>query len=59
MKELAQTIVELCGGRSTIAHAPARAGEILRSRAKVDRLRETFGVVAKTQLIDGLRATVT
>jgi UDP-glucose 4-epimerase len=59
VKELAQTIVELCGKRSTIAHAPARAGEILRSRAKVDRLRETFGVVAKTQLVDGLRATVT
>lgn len=56
--ELATTIVELCGKRSTIVHAPARAGEILKSRARVDRLRDTFGVVAQTQLVDGLRATV-
>jgi UDP-glucose 4-epimerase len=56
--ELATTIVELCGKRSTIVHAPARAGEILKSRARVDRLRDTFGVVAQTKLVDGLRATV-
>ncbi len=56
--ELARTIVELCGGRSTIEHAPARPGEILKSRARVDRLREVFGVVAKTALVDGLRATL-
>jgi len=55
--ELARTIVELCGGRSTIAHAPARGGEILKSRARVDRLRE-LGVVAETKLVDGLRATL-
>ena len=57
--ELAKTIVELCGNRSEITHAPARSGEILKSRARVDRLRETFGVVAKTKLVDGLRATLT
>ncbi len=45
--ELARSIVELCGGRSAIEHAPARAGEILRSRARVDRLRELLGVAAK------------
>ena len=56
--ELATTIVELCGKRSPIVHAPARAGEILKSRARVDRLRDTFGVVAQTTLVDGLRATV-
>lgn len=56
--QLARTIVELCGGRSTIEHAPARAGEIMKSRADVSRLKQTFGVVAQTQLVDGLRNTL-
>jgi UDP-glucose 4-epimerase len=56
--ELARTIVELCGNRSAIEHAPPRAGEILKSRAKVDRLRDAFGVVAQTKLVDGLRTTL-
>lgn len=56
--ELARTIVELCGGTSPIEHAPPRSGEILRSRADVDRLREELGVVATTSLVDGLRATL-
>lgn len=56
--ELARTIVELCGGKSAIEHAPPRAGEILKSRARVDRLREALGVVAETNLVDGLRQTL-
>ncbi len=56
--ELARTVVELCGGRSSIVHAPPRAGEIVKSRARVDRLRDVLGVVAKTWLVDGLRATL-
>ncbi|HEX8109504.1 MAG TPA: SDR family NAD(P)-dependent oxidoreductase [Kofleriaceae bacterium] len=56
--ELARSIVELCGGRSAIEHAPPRAGEILKSRARVDRLRDALGVVAETSLIDGLRETL-
>ena len=56
--ELAQTVAKLCGGGSEIRHAPARAGEIQRSCARVDRLRELFGVVAQTALVDGLRATL-
>ena len=56
--ELARTIVDLCGQPVRIDHAPARAGEILKSRARVDRLRDTFGVVAQTKLVDGLRATL-
>jgi UDP-glucose 4-epimerase len=56
--ELARTVVDLCGGRSEIQQAPPRAGEILKSRARVDRLRDTFGVVAETKLVDGLRATL-
>ena len=56
--ELARTIVELCGGKLAIEHAPARAGEIVKSRARVDRLRDALGVVAETPLVDGLRATL-
>jgi UDP-glucose 4-epimerase len=56
--ELAVTIAELCGSGSEIVHAPPRAGEIVRSRARVDRLRDLFGVVAKTALVDGLRKTL-
>jgi UDP-glucose 4-epimerase len=56
--ELARTIVDLCGGRSTVEHQPARAGEILKSRARVERLRDALGVVAETKLVDGLRLTL-
>jgi UDP-glucose 4-epimerase len=56
--ELARSIVELCGGKSPIEHLPPRAGEILKSRARVDRLRDALGVVAETQLVDGLRETL-
>jgi UDP-glucose 4-epimerase len=56
--DLARSIVELCGGRSAIEHAPARAGEILKSCARVDRLRDALGVVAETALLDGLRETL-
>ena len=56
--ELARTLVRLCGGTSTIDHAPARSGEIYRSLARVDRLRDQLGVVARTGLDDGLRATL-
>jgi UDP-glucose 4-epimerase len=56
--ELARSIIELCGNRSTIEHAPQRPGEIVRSRARVDRLRDVLGVVAQTRLVDGLRSTL-
>lgn len=55
--ELARSIVELCGNRSAIEHAPARPGEILRSVAVVERLAK-LGTPATTSLIDGLRQTV-
>jgi len=55
---LARSIIELCGGKSAIEHLPERAGEILRSRARVDRLRDALGVVAETSLVDGLRETL-
>ncbi|HEY1555870.1 MAG TPA: NAD-dependent epimerase/dehydratase family protein [Kofleriaceae bacterium] len=54
--ELARTVIELCGHRGVaIEHVPPRAGEILKSRARVDRLRDVLGVVAQTSLHDGLR----
>ena len=56
--ELARTIAKLCGGTSTIDHAAARSGEIYKSRARVDCLRDALGVVAETQLETGLRATL-
>jgi UDP-glucose 4-epimerase len=56
--ELARTIVDLAGGTSQIQHAPPRAGEILKSRARVDQLRDRLGVVAETKLVDGLRKTI-
>lgn len=56
--ELARSIVELCGNKSKIDHAAPRAGEILRSRANVDRLRDKLNVVAQTELVDGLRKTL-
>jgi UDP-glucose 4-epimerase len=56
--ELAREVVALCGGRSAIAHAPPRAGEILRSVAVVERLRTLLGITAETALVDGLRATL-
>ena len=57
INELARAVVEQCGSTSTIEHADARAGEIVKSRAKVDRLRE-LGVVADTRLVDGLAKTL-
>lgn len=56
--QLAREVVALCGGRSEIVHAPARAGEIVRSVAAVGRLAEVLGVTAATPLVDGLRATL-
>ena len=56
--DLARAVNELSGKRSTIDHAPARAGEILKSLARVDRLRDKLGVVAEAPLNEGLEATL-
>lgn len=56
--ELARTVIELTGGKSDVEHAPARAGEIAKSRARVERMRDLLGVVAETRLADGLRTTL-
>ena len=58
VNELARTIVDLSGGKSTIHHAEARAGEIVRSVANVERARALLGWSAATNLRDGLAATL-
>lgn len=58
VKELAHTIVELCGGKSDIQHAPPRAGEILHSVASVERMASELGLRAETALAQGLARTL-
>jgi UDP-glucose 4-epimerase len=58
VRGLAELIVSLCGGKSEITHAAARSGEIAKSCAVVDRLRDAFGVVAQMPLADGLTRTL-
>jgi UDP-glucose 4-epimerase len=58
IKELAQSVVELCGGKSQIRHAASRPGEILHSVAAVDRMFSELGVRAETPLAQGLAQTL-
>jgi UDP-glucose 4-epimerase len=58
VRALAEQVVAMCGGRSTISHAPARAGEIYRSVAAVDALAAALGVRAETPFEHGLRETL-
>jgi UDP-glucose 4-epimerase len=55
---LARAIVDRCGGRSAIRHAPARDGEIARSVAAVERARAVLGFAAEVGLDEGLARTV-
>lgn len=55
---LAETVVQEAGSASTIEHAPARAGEILRSCAELTNTRETLGFEARVGLADGLGQTL-
>jgi UDP-glucose 4-epimerase len=59
VKQLAEELVALSGGRSPIQHEDARAGEIRRSVSNAAQARELFGVaLGETALTDGLRATL-
>ncbi len=58
IRELAHTVVELCGGRSEIHYAAARAGEIQESVAKVERMASELGLRAETALSQGLARTL-
>jgi UDP-glucose 4-epimerase len=58
VRELARTLVELCGGRSSSRPAAPRAGESLRWGAGVVRARDRLVFRAATALVDGLRETL-
>jgi UDP-glucose 4-epimerase len=58
VSELARAVIDLSGSPSAVRHGPARAGEILRSVARVTRAEELFGFRAETSLSDGLRRTI-
>ncbi|ACY14397.1 SDR family NAD(P)-dependent oxidoreductase [Haliangium ochraceum] len=63
VNELARTIVSLCGEAAgapevAISHSDARPGEIARSVAAVERMRDILGLRAETELAAGLRETL-
>lgn len=55
---LAQTVVRLAGGRSSVGHAPPRSGEILRSCADLSHTREVLGYQPTVGLDEGLARTL-
>jgi UDP-glucose 4-epimerase len=56
--QLASEVARLCGSAGGIRHAPARPGEILRSRARVSRAEEVLGFAAEVSLAEGLSRTI-
>ena len=58
VRQLAETVVALAGTGVEIVHAPARAGEIVRSLARVDRIAGVLGWRAELALADGLARTL-
>lgn len=54
---LAASIKALSQSHSTIAHLPARLGDIRRSVTTLDAAREMFGFQPQVKLADGLKAT--
>jgi UDP-glucose 4-epimerase len=58
VKQLATAVAQQCGGRSSIVHAPTRAGEIVKSVAAVGRARELLGFSAEVEFEAGLRETL-
>ena len=58
VRHLAETVVALAGTDVAITHAPARAGEIVRSLAQVERAAADLGFTAEVALRPGLAATL-
>lgn len=58
VRQLAEIVVGLAGGGVEIVHAEARAGEIVRSCARVERARAALDFAAATELAEGLAATL-
>ena len=57
INQLASVVCELHGGKSRVAHAEARPGEILRSCADVSAAKAALGFEAKVAIAEGLRET--
>jgi len=57
VRELAETAVSVTRSTSALIDAPARPGEVLHSRAAVDRIASALGWRATTSLSDGLGET--
>jgi UDP-glucose 4-epimerase len=58
VNQLAELVARLCGSSAAIRHAEARAGEIRRSVARVERAEQRLGFRAGVALADGLARTV-
>ena len=58
IKQLAQKIMTLAGGKTQIIHEPARSGDIKHSLASVERARAVLGYNRTVNLDEGLRRTV-
>ncbi len=57
VRELAETVVAVTGSASSIVEQPARAGDILHSRANVERIATALGWRPESSMSDGLAAT--
>ncbi len=55
--ELAERMLAVTGARIPIERRPARAGEVYRNCARIDRARATIGFDPSTSLAEGLAAT--
>ncbi len=58
VRQLAETIAQLCGAALQVSEAPARAGDIRHSRGDPTRATECLGVRADTALTTGLQAVL-
>ncbi|MEM5786681.1 MAG: NAD-dependent epimerase/dehydratase family protein [Syntrophobacteraceae bacterium] len=58
VRELATTIIEVCGSRSAIDCLPERPGDIRHSLAAVGKFQEAAGWSAKVSLQEGLIETI-
>ena len=55
IRELAELIIEVTNADSSIEHVEARSGDIERSQAVIESIREDFGFEPSVGLTDGLR----
>jgi UDP-glucose 4-epimerase len=58
VRDLAQTVAELCGTELIVHHRPARCGEVRISIGDPQRATERLGFTAQTTLSDGLAMTL-